>query len=428
MTSAKRKAAPEPALNALLQVPCRNNSPNWQCADFCTILLRMADLRDNIQVVLVETRFPENIGMAARACANMGVGRLALTRPELWPKDWPHSDERSHSSAYVEKALAVATSAGRELVKNLQVFDGLDAALAGSTLSFGTTARTGGWRQDILTPAQAAELTLKHLRAGGRVSFVFGPEDRGLDNEAIEKCSHLVNIPTASEPSLNLAQAVCCSCFTSFRAPARSRWRKNRRGPAAFATRLLSPTSSPSCSWRTSKRPWLPPVSLGFAAFIFVTTEMLPVGLLPDIAASMGKTEAATGILLTVYAWMVAVLSVPFTVLTGKLNRRSLVLLLLAVFITGNIFSALAGTFILLMGARICIAMAHAVFWSIATPLAARAAPEGGKARALSIVVTGSSLATVLGVPLGTLLGHYLGWRVAFAAVAGGACCVFAIM
>lgn len=174
--------------------------------------------------------------------------------------------------------------------------------------------------------------------------------------------------------------------------------------------------------------PWLPSVSLGFAAFIFVTTEMLPVGLLPDIAFSMGKTEAATGILLTVYAWMVAALSVPLTVLTGGFNRRSLVLLLLGIFITGNIFSALAGTFVLLMGARICIAMAHAVFWSIATPLAARAAPDGGKARALSIVVVGSSMATVLGVPLGTLLGNYLGWRMAFAAVAAVACVVFAVM
>lgn len=175
-------------------------------------------------------------------------------------------------------------------------------------------------------------------------------------------------------------------------------------------------------------RPWLPSTSLGIAAFIFVTTEMLPVGLLPDIAASMGQTEASTGILLTVYAWMVALLSLPLTVFTGKINRRHLVLALLAVFITGNVFSALAGTFILLMGARICIAMAHAVFWSIATPLSARAAPAGGHARALSIVVTGGSLATVLGVPLGTLLGHYLGWRAAFAAVAAVACCVFAIM
>lgn len=173
---------------------------------------------------------------------------------------------------------------------------------------------------------------------------------------------------------------------------------------------------------------WLPTVSLGCAAFIFVTTEMLPVGLLPDIALSLGKTEPSTGILLTVYAWMVALMSLPLTVLSGALNRRTLVLLLLGIFIAGNIFSAFAMTFFVLMAARICIALAHSVFWSIATPLAARAAPEGGKARALSIVVTGSSLATVLGVPLGTLLGHHFGWRAAFGVVAAVACCVFAAM
>lgn len=175
-------------------------------------------------------------------------------------------------------------------------------------------------------------------------------------------------------------------------------------------------------------RPWLTTISLSSAAFIFVTTEMLPVGLLPDIAASMVKSEADTGILLTAYAWMVAIMSLPLTVLSGSLNRRSLVLALLLIFIMGNIFSALAGTFILLMGARICIALAHSVFWSIVTPLAARAAPEGGRARALGIIVSGSSLATVLGVPLGTLLGHYFGWRAAFAAVALTAFGIFLIL
>ena len=108
---------------------------------------------------------------------------------------------------------------------------------------------------------------------------------------------------------------------------------------------------------------------------------MLPVGLLPDIASSLGKTEAATGILLTVYAWVVAIMSLPLAVLTGRLNRRVLVLALLVVFIGSNIFSALAGTFVLLLGARLCIALAHAVFWSIATPLAARAALRGGLLR-----------------------------------------------
>lgn len=178
----------------------------------------MADLRENIRVVLVEPRFPENIGMAARACANMGVGRLDVTRPELWPAVWPCADPDAPGREYAEKALAAATGAGRAVLENLRVFADLGAALAGSTLSFGATARTGGWRQDILTPEQAVALALKHVRAGGEAAFVFGPEDKGLDNEAIEKCSHLVSIPTASESSLNLAQAVLLLLYELSRA------------------------------------------------------------------------------------------------------------------------------------------------------------------------------------------------------------------
>lgn len=167
-----------------------------------------------------------------------------------------------------------------------------------------------------------------------------------------------------------------------------------------------------------SLRAWVPALTLGASAFIFVTAEMLPVGLLPDIALSLGENEAATGLLLTIYAWGVALLGIPLTLLSARFDRRRLVLTLFAIFICGNALSAFAGTLAVLMAARICVAMAHSVFWAIVPPLTMRVAPEGGKARALGITVTGISLATVLGVPLGTLLGHYLGWRFAFGTVA----------
>lgn len=178
----------------------------------------------------------------------------------------------------------------------------------------------------------------------------------------------------------------------------------------------------------SSLHAWLPSVSLGVTAFIFVTTEMLPVGLLPDIAASLGKTKPVTGLLMTVYAWVVAIMSLPLTIASANVNRRTLMFILLGVFIVGNIFAAFTGSFELLLGARICIALAHAVFWSIVAPLAARVAPEGGRARALGIIVTGSSLAMVLGVPLGTVLGHSLGWRAAFAIVALVGGCVWFVL
>ncbi len=165
------------------------------------------------------------------------------------------------------------------------------------------------------------------------------------------------------------------------------------------------------------RRDWLPVASLGLAAFIFVTTELLPVGLLPDIAAGLNRPEAQTGLLLTAYAWMVTITSLPLTLLSARFDRRKLLLILLGVFCAAHMLAALAWNFSALMAARIIIALAHALFWSIVTPLAGRVAPPGGQGRALGLIVSGVSLAAVLGMPLGTLVGHILGWRLAFAAV-----------
>lgn len=180
----------------------------------------------NIQVVLVRPRFPENIGMTARACANMGVGHLCLVKPQLWspsPKlvedaenkpALPNASEHLQapgegSCPYRAKALSLATGAGRRVIENIREAPDLSAAIATATLCLGTTARTGGWRQHILDPEQAARLCAGHILQGGSVSLVFGPEDTGLLNSDIELCTHLVCIPTALEAaSLNLAQAV----------------------------------------------------------------------------------------------------------------------------------------------------------------------------------------------------------------------------
>ena len=178
---------------------------------------------------------------------------------------------------------------------------------------------------------------------------------------------------------------------------------------------------APQQGWRA----WLASISLGFAAFIFVTTELLPVGLLPELSADLDQSLANTGLLVTIYAWCVALMSLPLTVWSARWERRSLLLWLLGVFIVSHILSAFAQNYIMLMSARICIALTHAIFWSIATPLTVRVAPPGKKAQALGIIVTGTSLATVLGVPLGTLFGHSLGWRFAFIAVAVAGIAVF---
>ena len=158
-------------------------------------------LLSGLGVVLVETRFPENIGMAARACVNMGLGirpaseipPLCLIRPERWLK---------------EKAAPLATAKGLPLLEDIPIFENLEEAIADATLVIGTTARTGGWRQGILSPERGAALVLDALCSGGRAALVFGPEDRGLSNSDIGRCTQLVHIPSNPEAgSLNLAQA-----------------------------------------------------------------------------------------------------------------------------------------------------------------------------------------------------------------------------
>ncbi len=166
---------------------------------------------------------------------------------------------------------------------------------------------------------------------------------------------------------------------------------------------------------------WLPTIGLAFAAFIFNTSEFLPVGLLPNIAESLGEPESQTGLIITVYAWVVALMSLPLTVLTAKLERRRLLLALLVLFAASHFIVLWADSFVKLMGARVCVAFTHSIFWSIMTPLAARTAPFGKEAAGLAAVSGGSILATILGVPMGTKLGFLVGWQGAFFVVGIGA-------
>jgi len=160
-------------------------------------------------------------------------------------------------------------------------------------------------------------------------------------------------------------------------------------------------------------------VALGAAAFCFVTSENLPVGLLQVMAHSFHASISAVGLQVSVYAVTVVVGSAPLTHLAKALPRRPLICGLLATLAAGSVGAALAPSYWWLLVARVVTALGQSVFWAVAAVTAVSLFRPEHRGRAVAGVLGGGSIAIVTGVPAGTWLGQQAGWRVAFFVLGG---------
>jgi len=164
---------------------------------------------------------------------------------------------------------------------------------------------------------------------------------------------------------------------------------------------------------------WWAVVAVMMGIFLLVTAEQLPIGLLSQVASSMGVTPGMAGLMVTVPG-VVAAFSAPLLpVAVGRLDRRVMLTLLMVVMVIGSVLSALASNIAFLLASRVLVGLSIGGFWAVAGSIAPRLVPEAQVPKAMTLIFGGVAAASVLGVPLGTLLGDFSNWRVAFGALGG---------
>ena len=156
------------------------------------------------------------------------------------------------------------------------------------------------------------------------------------------------------------------------------------------------------------------PVAIGVGAFALVTTEFLPVGLLPQISHAMVVSDGSAGLAVTLSGFLAAI-SAPLTIAVARQwDRRIILLVLLGTLALSNMVVAIAPTFMVILIGRVILGMTIGAFWTVAGSLGPRLQPGPRSGLATAIILSGVSLGTVAGVPAGSLLGDLLGWRIAF--------------
>ncbi|MGW1890340.1 MFS transporter [Streptomyces sp. NPDC002004] len=159
-------------------------------------------------------------------------------------------------------------------------------------------------------------------------------------------------------------------------------------------------------------------VALAIGAFGIGTTEFVIMGLLPEVAGDFGVSIPTAGLLVTGYALGVVIGAPLMTVLGTKVSRKRMLMLLMGLFIVGNLISALAPAFSVMLIGRVIASLAHGAFFGIGSVVAADLVAPEKKAGAIAMMFTGLTIANVVGVPLGTFIGQSAGWRLTFAVVA----------
>ncbi|QFY06570.1 MFS transporter [Nonomuraea phyllanthi] len=165
---------------------------------------------------------------------------------------------------------------------------------------------------------------------------------------------------------------------------------------------------------RSTLRAWLGVAAITASLFVFLTTELMPVGLLTPLSTSLDITVGVAGLMVTLQG-VSAGLGVPFIVAwSRRVNRRALLTVLLAILALGNLITGISPNYALILTTRLIMGFASGVFWAIGVSMAMRLVPERHANRAASIVMSGISIATVVGIPLGTMLESLTDWRATF--------------
>lgn len=167
-----------------------------------------------------------------------------------------------------------------------------------------------------------------------------------------------------------------------------------------------------------SVRQWLPIAGIVISVFVFNMSEFMPIGLLTSISEDFGTSEATTGMIVSMYAWAVALLSLPIMLLARRIEYKKLLLASVGTFTLFQFISGMSVSYWMLMASRIGVAIGHSVFWSIAAMLAVKVIPNGNDKLAIGLVATGTSIAMIAGLPLGRVIGLIMGWRTTFFSIA----------